>query len=388
MTTSPAPQPKFWGFRLVWTREFTIWFGVAVLIGVVGWVKAINLLMLFSYLMVGLVLVNGFLAWRMVRKVSVARTPPPPLFAGEPALVVGSVTNASGRPVVVTIQETSGPARRSWFLPSIPATTTVPFTGPIEFPTRGRYSLPSLEVVSGFPFGLVHVSRPLSTSAEVTVLPALGFVDLLEFRRWLVVASALFDSSRRVMRRTVPSDGEVRGVRPYRHGDSPRDVHWKTSARRDQLLVRDYDRSPPMDLAIVVDPWVPSIPTDRISLAKLELALSLALSVGWAWVHGDLPGDLTLLVGGKTWVARAGAGTPAFVRSGFDCLADVTGCPDMAPLPPKLFRTSLRSSRLLISTRVGGPVLAELRSTGLSVAVVDPSIQPHWFLPRKERVSG
>jgi uncharacterized protein (DUF58 family) len=377
---TPASRPR--RLRLVWTREFAVWFGVVVLVGVVGWLKSINLLSLLAYLMVGVFLVNALLAWRMVRKVSADRTPPPPLFAGEPVILVGSVTNASVTRAVVSVRETTGPAPRSWFLPAVPPGATLPFTGPVEFARRGRYPLPPLEAVSGYPFGIVQVRRPLFDAGEVWVLPPLGFVDLLEFRRWLVRSAALEESSQRVLRRAVPTDGDVRGVRPYRTGDSPRDVHWRTSARRDQLMVREYDRSPPLDLTVVVDPWVPSVPTDRLSLGKLEWALSLAVSVAWAWVHGELPGDLTLLVGGPEWTARSGPGTPAFVRTAFRTLAETPGYTALAPLPPNLFRPAVRSSRLLVTTRASGPLPGELRATGLGVAIADPGMPLPWFTPK------
>lgn len=368
--------------RYSFTREFAIWVGVAVGLGVIGWVKSINVLSLLSYLMLAIGAVNLYMAWRMVRKVSADRPPPPPLFAGETATVVGTVTNRSSYRAVVTMRETTGGSQRAWFFPAIPGGVSLTFTGPVGFAARGRHRMPALEVVSGYPFGLGHFSRPVESGGVVTVLPALGHVDLLSFRRWLVRAAALGDASRRLMRRAAPADGDVRGVRPYRVGDSPRDVHWKTSARRDQLLVREYDRSPPMDLTLAVDPWVPAGPMNELSAVRLEWALSLAVSVAWAWVHAELPGDLTLLVAGDPWVSVSGHGTPAFVRTGFACLTDVTGCPDPAPLPARLMRSAVRSSRLLVTTRPAGPVAADLRATGLGVAVVDPTLRPPWFVPK------
>jgi uncharacterized protein (DUF58 family) len=364
-----------------YTRVFAIWVAVAAVVGVVGWLKSINLFSVLSYLMLAVGGVNLFLAWRMVRKVTAVRHPPPSLFAGETATIVGTVTNHSSYRAVVTLHQIDT-SPRSWFFPALPGRETLAFTGTVGYANRGRHPLPKLEITSGYPFGLGHFTRPVPNPGEVIVLPALGHVDLVAFRRWLVRAACLGDSSRRVLRRAAPADGDVRGVRPYRMGDSPRDVHWKSSARRDQLLVREYDRTPPMDLTIVIDPWVPSVPTDRHSAAKLEWALSLAVSVAWAWVHAELPGDLTLLVGGERWTTVSGHGTPAFVRTGFECLADVRGCPNLGPVPADLYRASARASRLLVSTRPAGPVAGELRATGLGVAVVEPSVRPTWFVPK------
>jgi uncharacterized protein (DUF58 family) len=369
--------------RPVATKEAVLWLGVNLVIAFVGWVKLINLLSFIAYLALALQLVNAIIAWRMARKLVATRTPPPPLFAGETATVVGKVRNRSRTRAIAVVREAGVMLPRSWFLPALAAGESAEFTGLIDYRSRGRHKLPAVEAVSGYPFGLIQFRRPLDPGGEVVVLPALGGVDLPELRRWLLRSTAATDASRRVLRRAAPADGDVRGIRPYRQGDSPRDVHWKTSARRDQLLVREYDRTPPMDLFVVVDPWVPSVPTDRLSAGKLEWALSVAVSVAWAWVHGELPGHVTLLVGGTVWTIRGGPGTPAFVRAGFAPLADATGATTVGPIPPELLRGASRASRLVITTRANSPVVAQLRAGGVSVAVAEPSRPLPWFTPRK-----
>lgn len=374
--------------RPVPTKEAVIWLAVGLLIAVVGWVKLINLLSFIAYLAVALQVVNAIAAWWMACKITAARTPPPPLFAGETATVVGQVVNRSRSRAIVSVREAGVPLPRAWFLPALPAGESAEFTGLIDYRARGRHTLPPIEAVSAYPFGLITFRRPLDPGGDVVVLPPLGVVDLGELRRWLLRQTAATDASRRILRRAAPADGDVRGIRPYRQGDSPRDVHWKTSARRDQLLVREYDRTPPMDLFLVVDPWVPSVPTDRISAGKLEWALSVAVSVAWAWVHGELPGHVTLLVGGATWTLRGGPGTPAFVRVGFAPLADVTGSTTIGLIPSDLLRGAARASRMVITTRPNSPVAAELRASGVSVAVAEPNRPTPWFTPKKVEEKG
>ncbi len=366
--------------RFVWTKEFALWLGVVLLIGFIGWFKAINLISLLAYLLLALLVVNLLMAWRMVLRVSATRTPPPPKFAGETSTVIGEIRNSSTDRAVVTVRESVGGFPRTWFVSTLPGGGAVEFAGPIQFAHRGRYPVPAMEAASGYPFGLVELTRPLLTAGEVVVLPALGQVDVAAFRRWLVRSAGAADFHRRSHRRMAQSDGDVRGVRTYRPGDPPRDVHWRTSARRDQLMVREYDRSPPQDLLIVLDPWVPSA-ADRTAAGKLDWALSLAVSVAWGWAHADSAGSLTLLVGGSAWTARRGPSTPGFVRTGFDVLADLAGSPSVPPIPPELLRGTERALRLVVSTRPNGPVAGELRAKGLAVAAVDPGVTPVWFVP-------
>jgi uncharacterized protein (DUF58 family) len=52
---------------------------------------------------------------------------------------------------------------------------------------------------------------------------------------------------------------EVFGVREYRPGDSLRRIHWRSSARRGELVVREYEPPGLQTLTILVDPAPPSV---------------------------------------------------------------------------------------------------------------------------------
>ncbi|MFC3655458.1 DUF58 domain-containing protein [Xanthomonas hyacinthi] len=55
---------------------------------------------------------------------------------------------------------------------------------------------------------------------------------------------------------------ELQQLRPYRAGDAPRAISWKHSARRDTLLLREYER--PIGVDVVLD-WrtLPTLPYER-----------------------------------------------------------------------------------------------------------------------------
>ena len=75
---------------------------------------------------------------------------------------------------------------------------------------------------------------------------------------------------------------------------------------------------------IVLDPWTPTTP-DPAAAARLEWAVGLALSVGWAWARAGEAGDLTLVVPGVPPVVASGRATIGFVRAAFAPLADLAG---------------------------------------------------------------
>jgi uncharacterized protein (DUF58 family) len=186
----------------------------------------------------------------------------------------------------------------------------------------------------------------------------------------------------------VTSDqADVRGLRPYRSGDSLRSVHWRSSARRGELMVREYDAAPSPDLVLVVEPWLPAKPTpgDR---ANLEAALSLAAAVALGWSR-DVGIRVTVAVAGEP-AARTGAPTEAFLREALAPLAGARGAPSFEALAPDAFDRPLASAaRVLVSSRRESPYAAALaRSTGRPFAVVDPSAGMPWYHPPRDDPRG
>ncbi len=366
------------GFRV--SSATVWWLLVTVIVGVVGWMKTINVLLLVSYTLATLWGINAFLAYRMTRRLTARRLPRPPAFAGEEIVLRAEIVNPTDQTKSVTVLESpSLDVATTWFLPHFQGGTYVPASSKVVFANRGRQSLPILMVRSGYPFGLVSFQRPLTSLGEQWVLPPLGIVNARLMKRFLIRAGHGDGRSRRPPARNMPSEGDVRGVRPHRQGDGARDIHWKTSARRGEWMVREYDRTAPLDLVIFVDPWVPSTPTDRHSRRKLDWALSLAISAAWAWVHEDQPGTVTVVVFDETVALRSGPGTPQFVREGFCILAGVVGTPAVSVSGMPALRN--RAARLLVSTRPRSPVAAAVRSAGVSLAVVDPGSSAPWFAP-------
>ena len=69
------------------------------------------------------------------------------------------------------------------------------------------------------------------------------------------------------------------------------------AARLNQLFVREYDQTEPMDLVLIVDPWLPDA-EDGEAARRLEWVLSLAVSLAVASAVSDSPAELTLIVPG------------------------------------------------------------------------------------------
>ncbi|MCU7891637.1 MAG: DUF58 domain-containing protein [Candidatus Thiodiazotropha sp. (ex Ustalcina ferruginea)] len=79
----------------------------------------------------------------------------------------------------------------------------------------------------------------------------------------------------------VPQQGghdEFATVREYTHGDGLRNIHWRASARRQQLVVKEYERSDRPVLLVVLD-CRPGFNQGEGARSTFEYAISIAASM-------------------------------------------------------------------------------------------------------------
>jgi uncharacterized protein (DUF58 family) len=112
---------------------------------------------------------------------------------------------------------------------------------------RGRYAFEDSRAVIEDPFGLQRVEQPLAAPGAILVYPRLVELDRLFSESGL----RAHDGRRLLLRR--PAGFDLHSVRDYEHGDSLRKVHWRSTARRGQLMVKELEDSPRDEVAVVLD---------------------------------------------------------------------------------------------------------------------------------------
>ncbi|WP_129630376.1 DUF58 domain-containing protein [Candidatus Oscillochloris fontis] len=112
---------------------------------------------------------------------------------------------------------------------------------------RGRYRLGPATLVSGDPFGIVRMTRQVATSNEILVYPQM--VDLPGFQ----LPSADLPGGQATRARTFHVTPNVSTVREYVPGDSFNRIHWRSTARTGQLMVKEFELDPSADVYIVLD---------------------------------------------------------------------------------------------------------------------------------------
>jgi len=112
---------------------------------------------------------------------------------------------------------------------------------------RGVFSLGPTEVVSGDLFGLFPVSYTVPAQGSLVVYPIM--VDLKAFPS----PPGLLPGGEALQLRTHQVTPNASGVREYVPGDPLNRIHWLSSARRDRLIVKEFELDPLAEVWVFLD---------------------------------------------------------------------------------------------------------------------------------------
>jgi len=375
------PRPRR-AARTPW-RETILWLFAASLLMFTGILKGINLVIVLAYLLIGLWVLNLWLARRAVRGLSARRLPRPPIEAGVPVEWVVEIRDEGAATGSWVLEEQVGEAYAAWLIVRTGRAAVFRPRVRATFPRRGRYVLEPLVARSSYPFGLAGRSIQLLPADEVIVLPKPARVDCEKLRTWLFRAWAGGDDERRRLRRVVERESEIHGLRDYRAGDSPRRVHWKVTARRNRLTVREYEDSAPPRLLVVVDPWLPPRPkpADR---ERLEAVISLAAGICRDW-RREAGARLAMVLAGPNPLALDGPPGPGVTEQFLIALSleqggEARDAAAVKALLGQLSRAALVAPILVVSSRFETPVVAAVgRAVGRNVAFAHIGKPERWY---------
>jgi uncharacterized protein (DUF58 family) len=117
----------------------------------------------------------------------------------------------------------------------------------LERVPRGRYIVEEARATIDDPFGLARLDVDLDARGSLLVYPRLVVLD-----RLFSESGAHAQDGRRLLLRR-PSGFDLHSVREYEQGESLRKVHWKSTARRGQLMVKELEDAPRDEIAVILD---------------------------------------------------------------------------------------------------------------------------------------
>ena len=273
--------------RSILTREGLIYFAVSLLLLTAGLIQQVNLILLVFTLAAGPFLASIFGGRSMLRRLSVMRRVPSYVFSGDPLVIDYALEN--GRrwyaALALFIEDSLIPVDRAVsgtatltprvFFARVPGRERARLQWECPSPKRGRYQFRDLDVGTRSPFGIVEHRVMIALPDQIVVYPRIGQLT----RRWFLLQRQATENRRGQRHDRSAQQMEYHGLRDYRSGDSPRWIHWRTSARRGELMVKEFEEQNEQDLAILVDPWMPRTKAAPEQREALEQAISFAATV-------------------------------------------------------------------------------------------------------------
>lgn len=277
-----------------------------------------NLLYLLMGSMLGFITVSIWLSEQAIRGLRIERRSPRAVTVGHDLRLTYEVTNQKTRlpSLAVEISEDGLPDRA--FLAHVPPGGHETVCSLNSFVRRGIYSLNIVTLSTGFPFGLFQKERDVELAGEILVWPRTDRPV-----RETSPGSGGTARASSAAKGATGSRGEYRSLRTYRAGDDSRDIHWKSSARMREPVIREYERDGVETRWICLD--LGAEPGEAAEVA-VEVTASLAARA----IAQQRP---FALVSGKD-VLEPGDGVGQLERA-LDILARADFRPDApAPAPP------------------------------------------------------
>lgn len=204
-----------------------------------GWVFGVDALL------VGLLLVGWWSVRGTLRGVAVRRQIASEAFEGEKVAVTLTVTVQRGRRYFLELRDAvPGLASAASAIPVCDSRRPAIVTYRTVAQRRGVHHADTVELHTGGLAGLFTSRRHLDVHSTLTIFP----------RYWPLEFPLPGTSSEGESTPLPAREGlEITGVREFRDGDSLRHIHWRSTARRGTLVVREFERSGREPLALLLD---------------------------------------------------------------------------------------------------------------------------------------
>ena len=213
-----------------------------------------NLLYMVLAMMLSLIVVSGILSEQSVKRIAVSRALPRTIHAQAPFWVELRVTNLkrffpSFSLMVEDVADGRVTVGRHYVL-KIPAQQSVIVGYRGRFSTRGRHLFTGFRLVTRYPFGLFIKTRDIQFQKGILVYPR-----VLPDRFQQINNPCDQTAKYAVLKRA--SDGDFLALRDYRVGDDFRLIHWRSSAKCSNLMVREFQTDEADHVVLVLDRVLP-----------------------------------------------------------------------------------------------------------------------------------
>lgn len=270
-------------------------------------------LLRIGVLLVALPLVSAWVVARTrYRLASQRRLASGRIAAGQESSVVLRLDNISRLPTGLLLVEDRVPyvlgSRPRFVLDRVEPRGRREVTYLVRSDVRGRYQLGPLSIRLTDPFGMCELDRAFSARDSLVVTPQVHRLPVVQ------LAGEWAGSGESRARAIATAGEDDAGTREYRHGDDLRRVHWRSTARLGQLMVRREEQPWQSRCTVLLDTRA-SAHRGEGPGSSFEWAVSAAASIGVHLVRHGYHVRLLTDTGGSV---SSAAHDPSGVGSDFE----------------------------------------------------------------------
>jgi uncharacterized protein (DUF58 family) len=112
---------------------------------------------------------------------------------------------------------------------------------------RGSFALGPTVINIGDPFGIFTTQKIFPAQETLIVFPMIQEIE------YFLSSPGLLPGGHVIQRKSHDITPHAAGVRDYVHGDAMKRIHWRTSIRRDKLMVKEFEQDPQAEVWIYLD---------------------------------------------------------------------------------------------------------------------------------------
>jgi uncharacterized protein (DUF58 family) len=284
----PRRHTAAFGLRI--STAGALYIAITILLGFSAVNTGNNLLFLVVSGLLSFMCVTGYAGMLNLKGLAPELLPPGEVFAGTPVPFRIRIRNTKRR-LPSFLLRLESPDGMGACIPLIGQGDSAEGRMTLTFTERGRAELPRITVSSPFPVGFFTRWWTYRLDEQVMVFPRLlaGGVD---------VAGHEATRGGGAIRRERGVDGELERIVPYSGNEPFRMIHWKLTARTDDLLVKEFGRQAAPPLLIDLERLPGRDREERISQAAwLVRRWVRERPVGLVWGSCSVPAEAGLQQG-------------------------------------------------------------------------------------------
>lgn len=278
-TNSSNSILQFWKHLFLCNRFFYVMFGIAVLFifgFIFPWVFEVAQFTLFAFVLV--TLLDMLLLFKDKKALNATRVVPEKFSNGDPNTI--ELQLKSNYPIDVTLEiidELPEQFQKRDFsiIQQLKPREKTAVSYSLTPKQRGEYHFGALHLFVSSKLGIAMRRFSIETPHMVKTYP--GFLQLKKFELLSFNSSNLEYGIKKI--RKIGNSFEFEQIKDYVQGDNIKDINWKATAKRNQLMVNQYQDEKSQQVYSIIDKGrVMKMPFEGLSLLDYAINASLVIS--------------------------------------------------------------------------------------------------------------